>query len=135
MIRRGTPAARALVAGGFAQILVRPVRTMGNRAFGMPLPRRRLHAGWPILVAHVAGVPGAIALRALISGARLLLQAALLMLAALVLSGLEEERLIHHGDLILPRDEAMAVLLRSWSGSFALSIVALFCPWRSDARG
>ena len=127
MIRKVTLAARALVAGSFAQILVRPVRTMGNPAFGMP--RRRLRADGPIPVAHVAGVPGAIALRARV------LCAGLLLLADLVLSGLEERRLIRHGDLILPRDEAMAVLLRSWSGSFALSIVALFCPWRSDARG
>ena len=129
MIPKVTLAARALVAGGFAQILARPVRTMGNPAFGMPMPWRRLRAGGPVLVAHVAGVPGAIASRARVLGARLLL------LADFVLSGLAKGRLIRHGDLILPRDEAMAVLLRSWSGSFALSIVALFCLWRSDARG
>lgn len=129
MIRKVTLAARALVARSFAQILVRPVRTMGNPAFGMPMPRRRLRADGPIPVAHVAGVPGAIALRARV------LFAGLLLLADLVLSGLEERRLIRHGDLILPRDEAMAALLRSRSGCFALSIMTLFCLWRSDARG
>lgn len=135
MIPKVTLAARALVAGGFAQILARPVRTMGNPAFGMPMPWRRLRAGGPVLVAHVAGVPGAIASRARVLGARLLLLAALLMLAALMLSGLEDGRLIRQGDLILPHDEAMAMLFRPWSGSFAMSIVALFCLWRSDARG
>ena len=129
MIPKVTLAARALVAGGFAQILARPVRTMGNPAFGMPMPWRRLRAGGPVLVAHVAGVPGAIASRARVLGARLLL------LADFVLSGLAKGRLIRHGDLILPRDEAMAMLFRPWSGSFALSIATLFCLWRSDARG
>ncbi len=129
MIPKVTLAARALVAGGFAQILARPVRTMGNPAFGMPMPWRRLRAGVPVLVAHVAGVPGAIASRAHVLGARLLL------LADFVLSGLAKGRLIRHGDLILPRDEAMAMLFRPWSGSFALSIVTVFCLWRSDARG
>lgn len=129
MIPKVTLAARALVAGGFAQILARPVRTMGNPAFGTLMPWRRLRAGGPVLVAHVAGVPGAIASRARVLGARLLL------LADFVLSGLAKGRLIRHGDLILPRDEAMAMLFRPWSGSFALSIATLFCLWRSDARG
>lgn len=133
MIRRLPPISAAVVSGSFGLTRIFPLSTMGDPAFDTPMVRLRQYEGFFVFVPHLIAFWGALWLA--FRGCSLwAMTAAGLSAAAFAVFITEQARLIRHGDLILPHDQAMAQLWVSRWACFALAFGAAFALGRHDAR-